>query len=127
MKRVKLKRDMNHKNRLTLANSGGRFCYEVTNYRVDKFSFSDKLLLTFFFFFVQILIPTFAPVKITPLVRSGESRLLARINNGLFLCSVFIYFGYIRRLPFPKLITRSSDGLRCNFDELGEMVTAFPM
>ncbi len=50
MKRVKLKRDMNHKNRLTLANSGGRFCYEVTNYRVDKFSFSDKLLLTFFFF-----------------------------------------------------------------------------
>ena len=31
MKRVKLKRDMNHKNRLTLANSGGRFCYEVTN------------------------------------------------------------------------------------------------
>ena len=75
MKRVKLKRDMNHKNRLTLANSGGRFCYEVTNYRVDKFSFSDKLLLTFFFFF----------------------------------------------------LTRSSDGLRCNFDELGEMVTAFPM
>lgn len=63
MKRVKLKRDMNHKNRLTLANSGGRFCYEVTNYRVDKFSFSYKLLLTFFF--VQILIPTFAPVKIT--------------------------------------------------------------
>ena len=63
MKRVKLKRDMNHKNRLTLANSGGRFCYEVTNYRVNKFSFSDKLLLTFFFF-VQILIPTFAPVKI---------------------------------------------------------------
>lgn len=51
MKRVKLKRDMNHKNRLTLANSGGRFCYEVTNYRVDKFSFSYKLLLTFFFFF----------------------------------------------------------------------------
>ena len=51
MKRVKLKRDMNHKNRLTLANFGGRFCYEVTNYRVDKFSFSDKLLLTFFFFF----------------------------------------------------------------------------
>ena len=51
MKRVKLKRDMNHENRLTLANSGGRFCYEVTNYRVDKFSFSDKLLLTFFFFF----------------------------------------------------------------------------
>lgn len=50
MKRVKLKRDMNHENRLTLANSGGRFCYEVTNYRVDKFSFSDKLLLTFFFF-----------------------------------------------------------------------------
>ena len=50
MKRVKLKRDMNHKNRLTLANSGGRFCYEVTNYRVDKFSFSYKLLLTFFFF-----------------------------------------------------------------------------
>ena len=48
MKRVKLKRDMNHKNRLTLANSGGRFCYEVTNYRVDKFSFSYKLLLTFF-------------------------------------------------------------------------------
>ncbi|WP_216598533.1 hypothetical protein, partial [Bacteroides caccae] len=39
------------KNRLTLANSGGRFCYEVTNYRVDKFSFSDKLLLTFFFFY----------------------------------------------------------------------------
>ena len=103
MKRVKLKRDMNHENRLTLANSGGRFCYEVTNYRVDKFSFSDKLLLTFFFFFVQILMPTFAPVKITPLVRSGESRLLARINNGLFLCSVFIYFGYIRRLPFPNL------------------------
>ena len=65
MKRVKLKRDMNHKNRLTLANSGGRFCYEVTNYRVDKFSFSYKLLLTFFFFFVHILIPTFAPVKIT--------------------------------------------------------------
>ena len=65
MKRVKLKRDMNHKNRLTLANSGGRFCYEVTNYRVDKFSFSYKLLLTFFFFFVQILMPTFAPVKIT--------------------------------------------------------------
>ena len=65
MKRVKLKRDMNHKNRLTLANSGGRFCYEVTNYRVDKFSFSYKLLLTFFFFFVQILIPKFAPVKIT--------------------------------------------------------------
>ena len=65
MKRVKFKRDMNHKNRLTLANSGGRFCYEVTNYRVDKFSFSYKLLLTFFFFFVQILIPTFAPVKIT--------------------------------------------------------------
>ena len=63
MKRVKLKRDMNHKNRLTLANSGGRFCYEVTNYRVDKFSFSDKLLLTFFFFF-QILMPTFAPVKV---------------------------------------------------------------
>ena len=51
MKRVKLKRDMNHENRLTLANSGGRFCYEVTNYRVDKFSFSDKILLTFFFFF----------------------------------------------------------------------------
>jgi len=50
MKRVKPKRDMNHKNRLTLANSGGRFCYEVTNYRVDKFSFSNKLLLTFFFF-----------------------------------------------------------------------------
>ena len=23
------------------------------------------------------------------------------INNGLFLCSVFIYFRYIRRLPFP--------------------------
>ena len=65
MKRVKLKRDMNHKNRLTLANSGGRFCYEVTNYRVDKFSFSYKLLLPFLFFFVQILIPTFAPVKIT--------------------------------------------------------------
>ena len=65
MKRVKLKRDMNHKNRLTLANSGGRFCYEVTNYRVDKFSFSDKLLLTFFFFFVQILMPTFATVKTT--------------------------------------------------------------
>lgn len=65
MKRVKLKRDMNHKNRLTLANSGGRFCYEVTNYRVDKFSFSYKLLLTFFFFVCQILIPTFAPVKIT--------------------------------------------------------------
>ena len=63
MKRVKLKRDMNHKNRLTLANSGGRFCYEVTNYRVDKFSFSYKLLLMFFF--VQILMPTFAPVKIT--------------------------------------------------------------
>lgn len=39
MKRVKLKRDMNHENRLTLANSGGRFCYEVTNYRVDKFFF----------------------------------------------------------------------------------------
>ena len=53
MKRVKLKRDMNHKNRLTLANSGGRFCYEVTNYRVDKFSFSYKLLLTFFFFFLD--------------------------------------------------------------------------
>ena len=39
MKRMKLKRDMNHKNRLTLANFGGRFCYEVTNYRVDKFPF----------------------------------------------------------------------------------------
>ena len=50
MKRVKLKRDMNHENRLTLANSGGRFCYEVTNYRVDKFFFSEKLFLTFFFF-----------------------------------------------------------------------------
>ena len=102
MKRVKLKRDMNHENRLTLANSGGRFCYEVTNYRVDKFSFPINFYYRFFFF-VQILIPTFAPVKITPLVRSGESRLLARINNGLFLCSVFIYFGYIRRLPFPNL------------------------
>ena len=39
MKRMKLKRDMNHKNRLTLANFGGRFCYEVTNRRVEKFSF----------------------------------------------------------------------------------------
>ena len=48
MKRVKLKRDMNHKNRLTLANSGGRFCYEVTNYRVDKFPF---LINVFFFLF----------------------------------------------------------------------------
>ena len=86
MKRVKLKRDMNHENRLTLANSGGRFCYEVTNYRVDKFSFSDKLLLTFFFFFFQILIPTFAHAKNTTVMQSGESRLLARINNGLFLC-----------------------------------------
>nr|DAU53308.1 MAG TPA: hypothetical protein [Bacteriophage sp.]DAX21931.1 MAG TPA: hypothetical protein [Caudoviricetes sp.] len=26
--------------------------------------------------------------KLTPLVRSGESRLLARINNGLFLCPI---------------------------------------
>lgn len=85
MKRVKLKRDMNHENRLTLANSGGRFCYEVTNYRVDKFSFSDKLLLTVFFFFVQILIPTFAPVKIMLLMQPVELRLLARIKNGLFL------------------------------------------
>ena len=34
-------------------------------------------------------------------MQSGESRLLARINNGLFLCSIFIYFRYIRRLPFP--------------------------
>ena len=50
MKRVKLKRDMNHKNRLTLANSGGRFCYEVTNYRVDKICFYDKSLLKVFFF-----------------------------------------------------------------------------
>ena len=39
MKRVKLKRDMNHENRLTLANSGGRFCYEVTNRLVYKLSF----------------------------------------------------------------------------------------
>ena len=30
---------MNHKNRLTLANSGGRFCYEVTNRLVYKLSF----------------------------------------------------------------------------------------
>ena len=91
MKRVKLKRDMNHKNRLTLANSGGRFCYEVTNYRVDKFSFFDKLLLTFFFFFVQILMPTFAPVKNMLLIQFRESWILAQINNGLFLCPIDIY------------------------------------
>ena len=28
---------MNNKYGLTLANSGGRFCYEVTNRRIDKF------------------------------------------------------------------------------------------
>ena len=50
MKRMKLKRDMNHKNRLTLANFGGRFCYEVTNRRVDKFSFMVSFYFRFFFF-----------------------------------------------------------------------------
>lgn len=81
--------------------NNGIFCYQVTDRIVEKFSFLYKLLLTFFFF-VQILIPTFAPVK--SMYHLGDPvslRLLARINNGLFLCPVFIYFRYIRRLPFP--------------------------
>ena len=90
MKRVKLKRDMNHKNRLTLANSGGRFCYEVTNYRVDKFPFLINFYLRFFFF-VQNLMPTFAPVKNILLIQFRESWILAQINNGLFLCPIDIY------------------------------------
>ena len=43
--------------------NNGIFCYQVTDRIVEKFSFLYKLLLTFFFF-VQILMPTFAPVKI---------------------------------------------------------------
>ncbi len=60
--------------------------------------------------------PTFATVKITPLARSGESRLLARKNNELFLCSENICLinkgGCLSPTTYP-LFGR----LRCNFDE----------
>ncbi len=42
------------------------------------------------------------------------------------MLGIYLFWIY-KAVAFPLIITRSSDGLRCNFDELGEMVTAFPM
>lgn len=100
MKRVKLKRDMNHENRLTLANSGGRFCYEVTNYRVDKFSFSDKLLLTFFFFcsdFNTDICPcqnyTAGAVRRVSVIGSNKQR-------AFFMLGIYLFWIY-KAVAFP--------------------------
>ena len=66
--------------------NNGIFCYQVTDRIVEKFSFLYKLLLTFFFFCSDFN-TDICPCQNHILYRySGESRLLARINNGLFLC-----------------------------------------
>ncbi len=68
--------------------SNGIFCYEVTNRRVEKLSFSDKLLLTFFFFCSEFNADICPCQNHIPYRYSGGPRLLARINNGLFLCPI---------------------------------------